>query len=101
MKAFIEKHPDYPTLKDYFTFSKAHAMCLVGFLVFFFVSKAIIFAFSCTTIHVQTFLMASQMAKGKKYSLAIPHLALLYKALGEFCGVYGKVKSHMDPGLSC
>lgn len=37
------------------------------------------------------------MAKGVQYSLAVPHSALLYKVLGEFCAVHQEVKRTSEP----
>lgn len=65
----------------------------VGFVAFF------VFVVAFTTILVETFLMATEMAKGKQYSLAIPHLHLLYKVFGEFCAIHGEVEGHTGPGL--
>lgn len=33
--------------------------------------------------------MAVEVAKGKHYSLALPHLAISFKVLGDFCVVQG------------
>lgn len=44
-------------------------------------------------IHPETFLRAAKMAKGNWYSLIVPHLALMYKLLGEFCVIHEEVKT--------
>lgn len=37
------------------------------------------------------------MSKGKLYSLVVPLLVLWYKVLGNFCTIYGEVKSFNSP----
>lgn len=35
--------------------------------------------------------MMAETSRDKRYSLAIPYLALLYKILGDFCTAHGNV----------
>lgn len=110
-KAFVDDHST-TLLRKIFYFLKGKAMYLAKtlspggsynrqldlsgqFLVCWLCSY--VFAISFTTIHPETFLMVVHMAKGKRYSLFAPDLALLHKVMGEFCVVHGEVKRTYRP----
>lgn len=64
--------------------------CLAGLLVCCLCNY--IFVVSSASIRPDTSLIAARMAKSKWYSLAVPHLALLYKGFGEYRVIHKKVK---------
>lgn len=103
LTAFAEDHPDYPVKKDYSS-NKAKAtrqkedfeICGVRANPLIYDSTYLVAFLSCwlctyvkvifsTTVRPKTFLMAAEMSKGTRYSLAVPKWALLYEVLGYFC----------------
>lgn len=48
------------------------------------------FTISSTKMRSEIFLIAVEMSKGIRYNLAIPHLVLLYRILGNFSDILGE-----------